>query len=134
VIMAASVQSFQKKGKPHERPDQLASVTYKIDVTASDGENITVYLTIADHQGKPFELFINSKNAKLVEHLNVLTVFGSRLLRLDAPVDELVADLMEITSPFTGHMKRGGWCNSLYARIGEALQAHARALDGEDHD
>lgn len=109
-----------------ERPDVLPGTTYKIKAVTERGE-ITLYLTICDRLGKPFEIFVNSKNAELVEHMNVLTVFVSRMLRAGVPVELIAGDLQEIHSPFTGHMIPGcGWCASLYARIGRQLLDHAR--------
>jgi hypothetical protein len=109
-----------------ERPDVLPGKTYKIKAVTERGD-ITLYLTICDHFGVPFEIFVNSKNAELVEHMSVLTVFVSRMLRAGMPVEDIAADLEEIHSPFTGHLVPGsGWCASLYARIGQQLLLHAR--------
>lgn len=114
------------------RPDKLPGKTYKIKINSSDGNEITLYLTITDHDGKPFEMFITCKDARLLEHLSAYTVAASRLLRKGEPVQGIIDDLLEIHSPFTQHHVKGeGICPSLYARIGGVLQAHVKELEAE---
>lgn len=109
---------------PRQRPEVLTGATYKIRIDASNGK-ITCYITINnDEDGKPFEVFINSKNTELAEHLAALTVMLSRMLQNGIDVADIVNDLSEIASPYTGHLIKGGWCPSIYARIGKVLESH----------
>lgn len=112
------------------RPDVLAGATYKVKIPTSSGDSLSFYVTVNDQDREPFEVFVNCKNAEYAEHMNALTVMVSRMLRAGIPVTDIAEDLQAIHSPFTGHMMRGGWCTSVYARIGKTLIEHKRQLDG----
>lgn len=109
------------------RPEILQSKTYKIKIQGMDGV-IKLFITICDLNGKPYEIFINTKNSDLVEHLSVTMIMVSYMMQKDEPVNEIARRLGEIHSPFTSHFKTGaeggGSCPSLYARIGEVLLKH----------
>ena len=107
-----------------ERPDVLHSRTYRLKVPF-DTETINIYITVSDKEGRPYEFFINCSNVELSEHLAAVSALGSRMLRNGFPVQLVAEDLMEIASPHTGHMRRGGYCPSLSALIGRTLIAHA---------
>jgi hypothetical protein len=63
---------------------------------------------------------------ELSEHLAAVSALGSRMLRNGFPVEVVAQDLLDIASPHTGHMRRGGYCQSLSALIGRTLLAHAQ--------
>ena len=107
-----------------ERPTALQSRTYKLRVPF-DADTLNIYVTISDKDGAPYEFFINCTNVELSEHLAAVSALGSRMLRNGFPVELVARDLMEIASPHTGHMRRGGYCQSLSALIGQTLLAHA---------
>ncbi len=107
-----------------ERPEVLQSRTYRLSVPF-DTETINIYVTVSDKEGRPYEFFINCSNVELSEHLAAVSALGSRMLRNGFPVQLVAEDLMEIASPHTGHMRRGGYCPSLSALIGRTLVAHA---------
>lgn len=107
-----------------ERPEVLHSRTYRLKVPY-DTDVLNVYLTISDRDGRPFEFFLNCSNMELSEYLAAVCLLGSRMLRNGFPVELVAEDLMGIASPYTGHMRRGGYCLSLSALIGRTLLAHA---------
>jgi len=102
------------------RPDVLTGQTHKIKIPTTDGE-FSFYITLNFSEGKPFEVFINSRNARYAEHMAALTVLISRMLQRGFELPEIAQDLLLIHSPETGHMARGGFIPSLYARIGQVL-------------
>ena len=108
-----------------ERPEVLASRTYKLRLPF-DTESLNIYLTISDRDGMPYEFFINCSKLELSEHLAAVSALGSRMLRNGFPVELVARDLVDIASPHTGHMRRGGYCPSLSALIGRTLLAHAQ--------
>ena len=113
-----------------ERPEVLQSRTYRLTVPF-DTETINIYVTVSDKEGRPYEFFINCSNVELSEHLAAVFGLGSRMLRNGFPVQLVAEDLMEIASPHTGHMRRGGYCPSLSALIGRTLVAHAEGRPPE---
>ena len=122
------VVEAREEGRPpinDERPDVLESRTYKLKVPF-DVETLNIYVTISDHDGLPYEFFINCSNVELSEHLAAVSALGSRMLRNGFPVELVAQDLLDIASPHTGHMRRGGYCQSLSALIGQTLLAHAQ--------
>ena len=107
-----------------ERPAVLPSHTYKLQVPLGTA-TLNVFLTVSDKDGRPYEFFMNCTNVEVSEHLAAVSALGSRMLRNGFPVELVAKDLMEIASPHTGHMRRGGYCQSLSALIGRTLIAHA---------
>ena len=127
------VIDIREDGRPpvnDERPDVLASRTYKLRVPF-DTETLDIYVTVSDKDGLPYEFFINCNNVELSENLAAVSALGSRMLRNGYPVELVSKDLMEIASPHTGHMRRGGYCPSLSALIGRTLLAHAHGRTPE---
>ena len=115
-----------REGRPpvsDERPDVLFSRTYRLRVPF-DASTQNIYVTVSDRDGAPYEFFINCSNVELSEHLAAISALGSRMLRNGFPVDVVARDLMDIASPHPGHMRRGGYCPSLSALIGQTLLAH----------
>ena len=107
-----------------ERPDVLQSRTYRLRVPMN-GDTVELYFTISDRGGRPFEFFLNCSDGQLSEYLTAVSLLGTRMLRNGFPVEMVVEDLESIQSPFTGHMRRGGYCPSLSALIARTLLAHA---------
>ncbi len=107
-----------------ERPDVLTSRTYRLKVPIN-GDTVELYFTISDREGRPFEFFLNCSDGQLTEYLSAVSLLGTRMLRNGFPVEMVVDDLQSIQSPFTGHMRRGGYCPSLSALIARTLLAHA---------
>lgn len=106
-----------------ERPEVLASKTYRLKVPVN-GETLHLYVTISDRDGRPFEFFLNCSNMALTEYLAAVSVLASRMLRNGFSAEAVASDLVAIESPFTGHMRKGGYCPSLSALIARTLVAH----------
>jgi hypothetical protein len=107
-----------------ERPEVLASRTYRLKVPVN-GEMLQLYMTISDRDGRPFEFFLNCSNMALSEYLAAVSVLASRMLRNGFSAEAVASDLVAVESPFTGHMRKGGYCPSLSALIARTLLAHA---------
>ena len=105
-----------------ERPEIINGETYKLKMQGTTA--ITVYLTVNSIDEKPYEIFVNTKNAEMVEHLIATTKLVSLWLQKDLPIKDIAEIFMEIASPFTSHMKKGGMSKSMYARIGEVLMTY----------
>ena len=115
-----------------ERPDHLTGKTYKI----SDGQGVNYYITINDlwHNGvgRPYELFINSKNLTKSTALTTMTRLLSAIFRKEEDPSFLIEELMSIADPEGGYFKDGRYMLSLQAHIGTVLEAHLTYLKGVD--
>lgn len=110
--------------KPHDRPEHLQGITYKIKTPNAAGQIINIYLTVNEHDGEPFEVFLNCTDSSINELASVSMVLISRLLRLGVPLDVISEDLEQVHSAHTAHMAGKQWCPSLIARIGRVLKEH----------
>lgn len=106
------------------RPELLCGETHKLKFTNSDGVELSFYVTVNLDGDKPVEVFVNVRDATYWEHLVAVTVGISRQLQAGIPVGTIAADLKQIHSPKTGHMMKGGWSPSIYARIGDILNRY----------
>lgn len=86
-----------------------------------------MYITINEHNGQPFEVFVRHDEPNSYEWIAALTTMLTRMLRAGVSLDVVAAELMEIHGPNTGHMIPGtsDWAPSLVARIGRAIGRHA---------
>lgn len=122
--MANDTTAFGIPSKPLERPEVLAGFTYKITVPNTTGEVHNIYITINELDRRPFEVFVDCRDAVLYEQLTMATVLISRLLRLGVPLVEIAEDLQQIASATTAHFADREWCPSLASRIGRTLASH----------
>lgn len=107
------------------RPDVLLGETHKLKMQGII--DITIYLTVnMGENGKPYEVFFNTKNAEIIEHLIAVTLLISKMLQENIPINEIADCIINIASPFTSHMKKGGLAKSMYARIGETLMLYCK--------
>lgn len=109
------------------RPEFLVGTTYKVKIKPPQGGELTFYITVnCTDDGlmfKPYEVFVNCRDAQYWEHLTAVTLMVSRSLQAGVPVETIARDLKEISSSVTGHMAPGvGWVQSVYARIGALLE------------
>lgn len=109
-----------------DRPERLTSCTHKIKAVLPGGVEAKLYITVGERDGKPYEVFANTNNAQLWEHLAVVTLMISRLLQAGVTPERIAKDLKQIHSPITGHMARGGYAPSIYARIGAVLEQETK--------
>ena len=104
------------------RPEVLDSKTHKLKFSLPDGRDVSFYVTIGFvEENRPWEVFVNVRDAHFWEHLVAVTVMVSRLLQSGTSLQTVVDDLKQIHSPNTGHFAIGGWSPSIYARIGSVL-------------
>ena len=107
-----------------ERPHRLPSMTRRLRMPYRTGE-LVIDVTISYRDERPFEVFFNCAHLEMYEYLAAVSLLASRMLRNGFPIQDVAQDLMDIASPHTGHMRRGGWCQSLASLIGHTLQEHA---------
>lgn len=111
------------------RPDHLAGTTHKIKAALPGGAEVKLYITVNFHEDKPYEVFANTNNQALYEHMAAVTLMASRLLQAGVDATTIAKDFKQIHSPVTGHMARGGYAASIYARIGRILEEVAGAQE-----
>ena len=104
-----------------ERPETLFGNTVEMDIPLPEG-TIKVFVTINYQEGRPYEVFINTSDPKLNEHLAVMTLLISRMLQGGFSIEIIAEDLLSIESAFTGHMAKNGYQPSIAARIGKLLK------------
>lgn len=114
-----------KKPKPPaplpQRESVLSGKTYKIKSPSSDS---AMYVTINDHDGRPFEIFVNSKDTRHFQWVTVLTRVMSAVFRKGGDCAFLIDELRSIFDPNGGYFKKGKFMPSLVAEIGEVLETH----------
>ena len=116
-----------RDGRPpivDERPGVLPSVTRRLELPYRTSQ-LSIDVTISYLDARPFEVFFNCAHLEMYEYLAAVSLLASRMLRNGFPVQDVARDLMDIASPHTGHMRRGGWCRSLAALIGQTLIEYA---------
>lgn len=109
-----------------KRPESLPGITYKLTNVVVNNQPQNVYLTVNEFDGNVFEIFVNSKDAQIAELITITTLTVTRMLRNDIKVEDIVKDFFTVSSTTTGHYRKGGYCPSLAARIGETLLAHVK--------
>lgn len=120
------------KTKPKKRPEFLPGGTYKIKPPS---EEHALYVSFAEQDGKPFEIFINCKSADHAQWITALTRVISAVFRLciqfDADVSFIATELKDVFNPKGGHWKKNKvYCHSLVAEIGYCLEDYLGRLNG----
>lgn len=112
-----------------KRPKELIGCTYKIIWPSLQSG---VFLTVNEHEGQPWEIFIQSKDLRNVEWITLVAVMLSRSLQHgDDPM--LLADqFKQIQGAHDGQWIEGKYYSSLPAYIGELLEQHFRRYIGTD--
>lgn len=105
------------------RPAVLNGPTYRADIALP--EPVKFYLTINEHEGRPFEIFMRTDVPQLHEWVNALTLLVTRLLRAGFPLEEIAAELQQVHSGgITMHMVGNEQCPSIVARVGRKMAEH----------
>src|SRR3954469_8333315 len=111
--------------QPLSRPEALPGQTYKGRWTDSDH---AIYITIndvgQDGRGRPFEVFINSKNMDHYAWTVALTRMISAVFRRGGDVSFVVEELKAVFDPRGGQWMNGRYVPSLLAAIGEIIERH----------
>lgn len=105
---------------------ELHGKTYKIKTPLSDH---ALYVTINDSDGKPFEIFINSKAMDHFQWIVALTRLISGAFRQGGDPTWIVEELRSVFDPKGGYFKKGGkYMPSLVAEIGDVVEQHLAGL------
>lgn len=110
---------------PREREDVLPGMTYKLRWPETDH---AIYITINDVMeegvGRPFEIFINSKNMEHYAWTVALTRMISAVFRRGGDVSFVVDELKAVFDPRGGQWMGGRYVPSLLAAIGGIIERH----------
>lgn len=105
-----------------ERDDNLTGATYKIRPVGSDH---AWYVTINDFQGKPYEIFINTKDVAHFQWVQIMTRLISAIWRHGGKSDFVIEEMLAVVNPEGGYfVKNKGFQNSLVAHIGLVIKEH----------
>lgn len=105
-----------------ERPEKLQGETYKIKWP---GSAHAIYVTINDdEQGKPFEIFINSKDTEHFAWTVALTRMISAVFRRGGDVGFVADELEQVFDPRGGAWMGGKFVTSPIAAIGGVIRQH----------
>jgi hypothetical protein len=105
-----------------ERLPILSGKTYKI--AKSPLSESALYVTLNNHDGKPFEIFLNSKDTRHHQWIVALTRVISSVFRKGGDCTFLIEELKSIHDPNGGYFKKGKYIPSLVAEIGHVLEEH----------
>lgn len=83
-----------------ERPETVISQTIKI---RWQGLTSALFLTVGFVDGKPYEVFLNSKDQKALEWTMALTILMSQGLRAGIPIEKMCDEFQQIAA------LEGGW-------------------------
>jgi hypothetical protein len=129
IVGAYVLTEEDRKPKPPaplpQRESVLPGKTYKIKSPSSDS---ALYVTINDHDGRPFEIFVNSKDTRHFQWVTVLTRVMSAVFRNGGECSFLIEELRSIFDPNGGYFKKGKFMPSLVAEIGDVLETHLTGL------
>ena len=106
------------------RGESLDGKTYKIKSPLCEH---ALYVTINDKDGKPYEVFINSKDVAHFAWVTALTRTISAVFRSVPDPMFLVEELKGVYDPKGGYLKKGGvYVPSLVAEIGSVIEKHLK--------
>ena len=105
-----------------ERNERLSGATYKIKPGNSDH---AMYITINDKDGRPYELFINSKCPDSIAWLLTATRLISAVMRVSPDIQFVIDELKNVQDPRGAYFYKGlGHIPSVQAHIGLILEKH----------
>lgn len=107
--------------QPLQRTETLSGTTYKVKTPLSEH---ALYVTINDLDGRPFEIFINSKAMDHFQWTVALTRVISAVFRHGGEVNFLIEELKSVFDPRGGAFFKGKYVPSLVAAIGDILERH----------
>jgi ribonucleoside-diphosphate reductase alpha chain len=104
------------------RAEALDGTTYKIKWPSWSS---SVYVTINhDAGGNPFEIFIQSKDARHQEWITALTIMISACMRRGGDITFIPAELKQVHSTHDSAWVNGKFYGSLVHRIGDVIEQH----------
>ena len=109
-----------------DRPVELYGKTYKVKWPGSEH---AMYITVNDFINedgtiRPFEVFINTKDARHQEWIMALTRCISAIFRRGGDVSFIIEELKAVHSSVDGGFIEGKYVPSLVAKIGLVLENH----------
>jgi len=105
-----------------DRPEELYGVTYKLTWPHMSS---ALYMTVnQDSNGRPFEIFFATKDARYHEWMTGLTLAITSIFRLEYNSAFIAEELSQVVSMSDTAWVNGRHYGSLIAYIGESLQAH----------
>lgn len=105
-----------------EREESLSGATYKIKPPTSDH---AIYVTINDHNGKPYEIFVNTKCPTHHSWLSAVTRLISAIFRTGQDCSFVIDELKAVKDPSGGYFyPKMGYVDSVQAHIGIILERH----------
>jgi len=96
------------------RPFELTGSTYKLRTQVYKH---AFYVTLNDFNGKPFEMFIHSKNNNVSVWTGSFTLMASAIFRGVADIGFLVKEMLEAVDPMGGHYAHHVHHESIVAEI-----------------
>lgn len=111
-----------------ERPFILSSDTYKIKPPEMDE---SIYITIANHEGRPCEIFINSKHMSSFQWISYMTRSISARLQRGESTKQIIKELKDTYDTGGGYIipkSRGKKANSVVGHIGIVFEEHCKLL------
>lgn len=106
------------------RPTILTGKTIKIKQVSNPN---AIYITINYKDGRPYEVFLNTKDAKLAEHLHVSSRLISAVLRRGSP-DFMIEELFAVHGTEGGVWHEGVHYESIFGVIAYYLSGSAETL------
>lgn len=109
-----------------ERPYKLTGKTYKVRTPHIES---AIYVTINNNaDGKPVEMFANTKHAESVAWLTAVTRMATMVLSKGGDAKQVADELKSVFDPRGGYFARGGGLVlSVVAEIGHILDRHIGA-------
>ena len=111
--------------KPEPREKVLDGKTYKIKMPNSPH---AIYVTVNDLGGRPYEVFIASKDVSHFAWTTALTRMVSAVFRRGGDVSFVVEELKAIFDPAGGAWVEGSFIPSVPAAIGGVIGDHMEAI------
>ena len=126
------VKEVRKEPLLAVRDEILTGCTYKLKTPLAEH---ALYITINNLDGRPFEIFFNSKAMDHFQWIVALSRVISAVFRKGGDVSFLVEELQSVFDPKGGYFKKGGkYMPSLVAEIGEILKTHLIELGLYEND
>lgn len=120
-ILIAADEKKKAMNEPIEVPDVLSGVRYKIKFGAMEH---ALYVHINDHEGRPFEIFFNSKDVAHQAWMAALSRMTSAVFRRGGDVSFVIEELQAIHDPIGGGWWKGKHVPSIQAAIGNVIAQH----------
>lgn len=118
--------SAEQVSKLAKRPGVMQGKTYKIKWPSREG---ALYITINDLDGRPYEIFVNSRSAENAEWITALTRMISSVMRQTSDIKFIPEELMQVASAHDGQWVNQRHFASLVAYLGYVIKCH---IEGKD--